>query len=258
MANAQDIVLAEQKLKILCYGDFGTGKSTFAASFPKPYFLDFDKGVLSVGGRDVNYETFMKNGKEFKRFNSHMAQHVIPKIKSGEIQTLVLDSLTTYSEVVLMAILDEAKVEFPRIQDWGMQINGMVTTINMLSDLPCHVIFLAHEQTQVNEDNVIIKGMPLVTGKLAPKIGLYFDEVYRTKVRSGQFVLQTKNQGGFLAKSRLDGFLKNVGKQGIPNDLPQTYAALLDCFNKEAEVKETNKPNQPQTVSKTPTVLGRK
>ena len=54
MLNAKDISIENLKLKILVYGKSGTGKTSFACCFPKPYIADFDNGMLSQRGRDVD------------------------------------------------------------------------------------------------------------------------------------------------------------------------------------------------------------
>lgn len=250
MANAKDLSLDDYKLKVLAYGDFGTGKTRFAATFPKPHYIDFDGGILSLGGMDIDYETFSKDPdrakKEFERFQKHVRDYVLPKVKDGTFETIVIDSLTTLSEVILNAILIEEKRDHPQLQDWGQQINGLVQIINKLvGNKRCHTIFLAHEQVYTNEDGAIIKGLPLLTGKLAPKVGLYFDEVYRTVAKragdSPKFQLQTKATV-FQAKSRIDGMLKNLGKPGLPAQVePPTYATLLGFMKGAAPAQATTK-----------------
>ena len=53
--NAKNLTAADVKLSAAVYGKSGTGKTTFGASFPKPFFLDIDGGLLSVRGQDVSY-----------------------------------------------------------------------------------------------------------------------------------------------------------------------------------------------------------
>ena len=42
--NAKDLTASDVKLSAAVYGKSGTGKTTFGASFPKPFFLDIDGG----------------------------------------------------------------------------------------------------------------------------------------------------------------------------------------------------------------------
>ena len=55
MANCKD--MSESTLKVLLYGPSGTGKTTLASTFPEPHVVDFDKGMMSVRGKDIQYIT---------------------------------------------------------------------------------------------------------------------------------------------------------------------------------------------------------
>jgi len=48
------------KIKAGVYGINGTGKTTFGGTFPSPLFLDFDRGLLSLRGRDIPYYDLSK------------------------------------------------------------------------------------------------------------------------------------------------------------------------------------------------------
>ena len=63
--SAKDLKLEEGKLKIYGIGDFGTGKSTFASTFPTPgYVFDFDKRIASYRGKDWEYSSFGRYVRE--------------------------------------------------------------------------------------------------------------------------------------------------------------------------------------------------
>ena len=54
MPNTKDLTFDALKLKVLVYGESGTGKTLFAGTFPKPLFFDFDGGMLTLRGKDID------------------------------------------------------------------------------------------------------------------------------------------------------------------------------------------------------------
>lgn len=250
MANGLDIDLEKYHLKILDYGESGTGKTCFLKTFPKPIVADFDNGSLVYAGMDVEYEKFDRSDpNELKRYESWMIKDVIPKLKNGERQTFGFDSITTFADLVMQATLQAngRLGQNPQLQDWMTQMNVMQSTFNKLLGFPCNVVIIAHEQLEKDDLTGALRGTPMITGKMAGKLSLYFDEVYRSVlkggslVKDGEYWLQTKASQGFTAKSRLDSVLKAKGLEGIPSLLTPDYSAIMALINGKEVVKEKPK-----------------
>ena len=202
------------KLKVLAYGQSGSGKTCFAGTFPNSYFYDTDNGMLSLRNS--------KNKIEFDTYND--ADLSKPKAileidkKTGELQkdcpydTIVVDGITTIADLAMNRILfnNGRAGGVPQQQDWLQQMNWIKNFIVTLLALPKHIVVLAHEQIEKDENFGSIKALPLVTGKLAGKIGLFFDEVYNsqavTKGKETDYRLLTKSTSVYTAKSRLGCF----------------------------------------------------
>lgn len=216
MANAKDIAQKAVAPKILIFGDGGTHKTFTLAGVPNIFVFDFDKGMAIARGQDVEYETF-KDAPQ--GWNSYPEQGVhqwgtawgkfIEKINElgkrideGEMIPIGLDSLTTMSSICMYYIQkgDNRRQNAPRrIQDWGAQIQLMEMVMDQLTAWPVPLIVTAHAQRNTNAVSEMVEILPLLTGKLAGKVGIYFDEVYySTVVGKGEdkkFVLQTESYG---------------------------------------------------------------
>ena len=67
--NAKEMDVSNVILCATVYGKAGTGKTTLGATFPKPLFLDMNKGLLSIRGMDVDYiELYQANFMEIKDY----------------------------------------------------------------------------------------------------------------------------------------------------------------------------------------------
>ena len=218
MVNAKDIKTDSIKLKVLCYGKSGTGKTTFACSFPKAYVFDFDNGMLSQRGKDVEYDTYKDWGK---------AEMKLQELETScPYDTLVFDSVTIMQELMMEEVLYVSKRKMPTLHDWGMLINKLQNTFSRVTRMAPNVVVTAHEQLIQDDITSEVLIQPLIVGKKLPgQIPLWFDEVYRMQVSrdtKGKAVYQmlTRADVKYSAKSRL-GVLDTVmdwSKDGKPDD----------------------------------------
>lgn len=228
MRNTKDLALDLDKLKlhILVYGISGTGKTTFAGTFPKPYFFDFDRGMLSLRGQDISYETYLDEDltrpDAYRRFLEQM--HRFKKSLNG-FETIVVDSLTTLSESMMYHIqfLNGTITKQPTLQDWGMGVAKLRDLFHEIMAFDCHTIVTAHEEMIKDELSGEIVNRPLVIGqKLPPRIPLWFDEIYRAQVgrdknRNPVYQLLTTAMRRYTAKSRMNGKLKCFEELEVPD-----------------------------------------
>lgn len=251
MANTRDLKGKEPTPKILIIGDSGTHKTYFAAKIPGAFVFDFDGGmaIAATAGLEVEYETFndaprggrtdpaqgiYKYGQAWPKFIAKLNWIGIQIDKDawrnpdGTMRLIALDSLTTMANAAMAYVLDEAGyIGNPQIQHWGAQMNLLETTMDQLKSWPMPLIVTAHIQRDTNDLTKSVEYLPLVTGKLAGKISLYFDEVYYAKVSgSGDakaFVLQTESDALHLqAKTR----------HGVPDKTPTEWDAVRDAIMK--------------------------
>ncbi len=231
MANAKD--LKPTALKVLIWGKPGTGKTKIAATFPDPHFVDLDDGMLTVRGQDVNYITITDQPTTDPDFLAMCKE--LPEIKKGtpypeqsrfekaqiaignyaatltDKQTLVIDSLTFYSQSAFDHIMEVEKPKDNR-QVYGAAQKLISATLDILKDRPCHVVLLAHVKTNTDEHGNITTIVPQTTGNaLAAVLPGHFDEVWRTEVEMDKkdpskhvYVMHTAPMKKENAKSRLD------------------------------------------------------
>lgn len=84
----------EKRLKCLFYGGAGVGKSTAAASFPCPYFVDTERGIEN----DQYVRLLKKSGGvvfQTSDFDELMKEVRALLTEKHEYKTLVIDPLTT-------------------------------------------------------------------------------------------------------------------------------------------------------------------
>lgn len=266
------------KYQVLIYGPSGTGKTIFGASWAraesdgkKLLMLDSDKGILSVVTAssallpdDVKANIFPVHIKDMppgaKTPQGYLTVNKVldEVINTGAYDnirphTIVIDSLTTLSEMILaQTVRANGRIE-PVIKDWGQQMDKLTKLINKARSIEnVNFIAVAHEQYTKDEISGRIWCLPLVTGKLAPKISLYFDEVYHTTVNQKgdkhEYVMHTKATGLITAKSRFD----------LPSPSPTGFGALkgrIETLQKKAGQFKQGEDNKQEDNELLPTKI---
>lgn len=236
-------------MKILIQGDSGIGKTCLASTFPGPVeLLDFDMKadsaaafLRSKGLTDqlncVNVEQFPAQigispiDALLKLINNSY----IPQQKEGKMkfQTLVIDSITTFSAATLLHIVksnpgikrNETKQgPQPGLQDYGILRREFQRLIPGLLSLPCNVIMLAHISIEKDEATGQILRHAMMDGSFARELPIYFKEVWRMYVKEGKRMVQTQSDNMFNCRSQIPGLPMHL-------DVTNGYSEIAKYIN---------------------------
>lgn len=160
MPNAKDIT-PDFRLFALFVGEYDTGKSTAAASFPgRKYFLDFDGRIVSLRGRsDVDFDFFTSTAMGFEEADKKV-ETLVAYGSQLPYQTIVFDSLSMarsfllYDAMKYTSGVDEkgkvrgrqiGKLYLPTVQDYGYESEALKQLIwDGLKKLKSNVIVTGH------------------------------------------------------------------------------------------------------------------
>lgn len=238
MANLKDRKPAD-KFHGLIYSDSGAGKTRLAGEFPTPLFLDFDFGLETLVGQDIEYEEwYIRAGeKGWKEQWQNLLDTVDTFSENPTHETLVVDSLTTACDVAAASVLGKsgrAASTGTQFQDYSAIYSELTKLIVKLRRVPVNMILTAHEETVRDELTMKLSVRPLVIGKaFAPRLPIFFTNIYNavvdipktgTKVPTRELLVQSDGQR--LAKS-----------QAKNNDLriEKSYESILEHINKVEE-----------------------
>lgn len=246
MAQTEDL-FNDERVSILVIGDAGTHKTFLAGGAPAPFIFDFDAnlavlrpkveaGLVGVGRfKEASPKTpkianaargIYEWGTAYSAFLKKLDQ-IGESIDNGTCpyRTLVFDSLTTFSNIVLSAVIrgtsggNGANSANPYgVIDpgqWGQQIRLMEGIFDMLTGWPLNLVVTAHIQRDINTATTQgVEYLPLVTGKFAGKIGIYFNEVWYTQVigvdKARKYTLLTESEGSYKQAKTTNGVPKGT------------------------------------------------
>ena len=238
--SAKDVHVSDKVFKILVIGDYGTGKSIFASTFPTPAFVfDFDKGILSYRGKDFDYTSYNLDAKGWIDFDKDFME-IKKAVADGKYKTIIIDSTSTMSDLAMERALQlDPKRSATNGPLWnvhyGIVKNLVEGKLRQIMQLDCNIVVIAHLQVVKDEETgAVIGTQPLLPGALSQKIPGYFDEVYyafnRMKEGKPAFMLQTVSKGHYKARSRISG-----EKSILPAEIPNDYNELIKAIEKSVK-----------------------
>lgn len=217
--------LADQRemVKVLYYGDPGSGKTTAMASsanLGKVVYIDAESGLKRgplarlgvpveniVPGHEVTYEALEA---------AYWDVHGMLAEDPDAVAAVVLDSVTEVQKLLLEQIVSKAvnkaagrgmdrdPFQIDRA-DWGVNTEQMRRLARRFRDLPCHVAFGALPKREVDDDGSVVYS-PALTPAFQTDLMGYVDVVIHTEIREigGKpfYIGTTKPAGKYLGKDR--------------------------------------------------------
>jgi phage nucleotide-binding protein len=189
-------------LAALFYGKAGTGKTTVAATFPKPLLhLDIrEKGTDSISDMKEVDSISIEDWDQFEQVYWYL------KSKENKYKTVVIDAVSQLQDFALIAALKEnGKDESDQIskRDFGMaagRLKSWIINYRDLVDDEINVVFLAHDRTSEGEDSEDGEMTPSVGPRLMPSVASVLTAA--VKIIGNTFVKESheKLEGGKIER----------------------------------------------------------
>lgn len=231
--------------KCLIYGPEGIGKSTFAAAFPDPIFIDTEDSTIRMDvarfDRPASWEM--------------LKAQVVHVINNPTIcKTLAIDTLD-WAEVLcmnhLITVNNWKSIETPGYgkgftelaEEWGRFLNMLSEVVNRGVNVVCTAHAQMRKFEQPDEMGAYDRWELKLQKKTAPITKEWADMVlfanYKTivvtdaktkskKGQGGQRVMYTSHHPAWDAKNR----------EGFPEELPFEFASIAQVFDQSAPVTE--------------------
>lgn len=203
------------KIIMVCYGNGGVGKTTFASTAPNPLLVDCENGAKYFGLRGIKMD--VANITEWGDMKG-----LVEVAQSGDYETIVIDPVGELMEKLKRFMIAKADAKLvmrdgsPTIAGWGWLKDTMRTTLKVLRDSGCHILINAHVSEQDDEGKILKR--PMLMTKLSDEIINMVDVVgYMEVVKLGdeekRVIRVDSTSDKYLAKDRTG----QLGKVIPPN-----------------------------------------
>jgi phage nucleotide-binding protein len=187
-------------VKLLVYGNAGTGKTSLIPTLPTPVVLSAEGGLLSIADADISYV-------EVSSYDTLMEAYkwVTESDEAKHFESIALDSISEIAEVVLN---HEKKIAKDPRQAYGAMQEQMSDIIRAFRDIPNkHVYFTAKCEKATDETGRILYAPSMPGNKTGQQLPYFFDEVLALRVEkdaegNAQRALMCDSDGIWQAKDR--------------------------------------------------------
>lgn len=210
-------------LKVLIYGDAGTGKTTLASTAPAPLFIDVERGSRALLNTDSQADVL-----EFRSIEQ--VEAAVQYMKNGrpefdKYETIVLDSITEMQARLMDQQLRQLGATSGAItykagwDEYNINAQRLRMLISSFRDIEKNLICTAHAKQEKDETTGLTITKPLLPPALSKTVIGVFDIVAYLRINTkGERVLRVHPSKTILAKSRL----------GLPDEIVTPTWKLLD------------------------------
>ena len=208
------------------YGDSGSGKTTAAASFPRPLFLvpANESSIVTLTGMDVPYiEITGQHGPVSKgRGGMEAALSLVENEYAKDpdnfpYDTIVVESLTHYMDLIQEELTENNAQQMDQ-RKWGLVATHLRNIQMRLRNLEVHAVFTALAKVSENDAGTVIGG-PMLSGQSAIKLPSACDIIGYAEApanKKGKHTIHFRRRGHFFARSRFRGMPASVENFDYP------------------------------------------
>ena len=220
--------------RVVLYGVESVGKSTFAAQFPKPLFLDIEQGTshLDVDRCDIN---------SWKQLTDSLAE-----AKATDYQTIVIDSADWAERLCVEDLLATSKKT--SIEDFGFgkgwvmvaeRMSRMLASVDTLIDAGKNVVLIAHSKIVRFEAPDALAAYDRYELKLSkqssPLLKEFADELWFLRFKTKVSTTDTGRGKGIGGKERIlltthSAAYDAKTRSGLAEELPLEWASVSHLF----------------------------
>lgn len=194
-------------LSAILFGPYGSGKTKFASTWPKPFFIAAEDGMLTVRNDDIPYVLIDPDKAVYSTIIDIFAVASQKQGPFAEVQTLVIDSMSKLNRMMLDEILEERGTDKAEYDEWKRLRTNMNRINNLFVRLPYNRLVTVGEAYKEDKYMKELKPDFNIEGGFRADLAGEYDNVwcFQKKVvgRNQKFIMNTEDFRGRQAKKRL-------------------------------------------------------
>ena len=227
--------------RVVIYGVESVGKSTFAAQFPKPLFLDIEGGTSHLDVDRVDIDSWKQLGE------------CIAEVSKTDYGTVVIDSADWAERLAVEDLLAANKKQ--SVEDFGFgkgwimtaeKVSRFLGALDRLIDGGKNVVVIAHSKVQRVEPPDILAAYDRYELKLSkqssPLVKEWADELWFFRFKTKAVTNDGGKAKGIGGKERVIFTTHSAAydaktRSGLPDEIPMEWDAVAHLFQPVAKPK---------------------
>lgn len=165
-----------RNIKILTCGEPGSGKTKTAGTWPNPFYIDAEGGLLSIRELDLPYFSLTQTSEllELKNMLEQPA-NIREKNFGVPVDTVVIDTVDEIARMFQRERIQGSGKDAMAVQDWGWLGEQLRNVLRGFRNLPINVVLNCHLKSQTDEDTGKVWLRPAIAGQVGDEIAGFVD-----------------------------------------------------------------------------------
>lgn len=201
---------------VLCiYSAGGVGKTTLATTSPKPIIIDSENGSKALGARGIDVPVV-----HVKSWSD--VQEAWGLVKDNkDYETVIIDPVGAFLDLLVEAEKGGGEMN---LKKWGSAKDRMRRFIWTVKDSGKHVVFVAHEKEEKDDEQVLRR--PMLQANLWQELVNLCDVVGHLRIDNAcKRALRVQPEQKYYAKDRFDALGALVENPNITSMVKTIHAA---------------------------------
>lgn len=258
---------SKPSILMVVYGEGGVGKTTFAATAPRPIIADCENGSKYFGLRGIEADVaLIENWSDMQEF--------LEVALTDKYDTVIIDPIGELMEKLIRYMITKADSKLvqkdgnPTMAGWGWLKQTMRNFLKVMRDSGKNVVVVAHVQEKDDEGRIVKR--PMVATRLSEELVNMVDVVgYMTTVNDAEsgetkrVIIVDPASDKFVAKDRTGRLGKYIEPDftkivdGVRGDKDYTWIVPKNEPVNPAQIKDAANPHIPNSrVEMAQTQLG--
>ena len=250
-----------KRIKMILYGEPGTGKSVFASRFPKPFFITTDGNYewLEEFGADMDAHIQVNSWSEAKKAFT---------MNFDNYETIVVDLTEDLFKWCEYEYCKKNKLDHVSDVGYGkgydITRNDFIIELSKLIGLDKHIVFIMHGKTITVKDRRGVEHTKHVPSDRMPDKVIdalegrvrYFLRCYTQAEEGENKTLIKKRYLSLIPKENEFGICIGLDENVVPHDIPLDFDAFADAIGlyknstvKKQPIKEMKKEKVDESTS---------
>lgn len=242
---------------MVVYGEGGVGKTTFAATAPRPIIADCENGSKYFGLRGIEAQVALIEGWDDM-------QEFLEVALTDQYDTVIIDPIGELMEKLIRYMISKADSKLvqkdgnPTMAGWGWLKQTMRSFLKVMRDSGKNIVIVAHVQEKDDEGRVIKR--PMVATKLSEELINLVDVVgYMTTVNDTEtgetkrVIIVDPSSDKYVAKDRTGRLGKYIEPDftkivdGVRGDKDYNWIVGEKAPVGKDKIKEATQPHVPNS-----------